>query len=257
MNPRYWKNSGVYDKIEGWLGRVGHTINVSSDENFFATHRLGVPEAKTTVIPNAVDTERFSPRNRSRCLEIRRQLGIPEDAVLLTTIARYTEQKDPKTFYDAIMPVLSESKTLWLVHVGKGEMKRDFQQQCAVAGVEDRIVRIDFLEDPAELLSATDIFVLSSLFEGFPISVVEAISTNLPVVIARCPGNGDFFKIGLSHCDGYEVGNAADLADRIRSMVGRLGESQPNHREIALARYSEDQCFGKILDLYRRGPVKA
>lgn len=242
----------TYDLIEGVLGRVGITINVSHDENRFALKRLRIPEVSTVVIPNAVDFSRYRPLSPDERSSIRKRLGIPENATVLTTIARYSPQKDPLTFYKAILPVLRNNSSMRLVHIGKGELKAEVAAMSRDAGVEDQIVRVDFVRDTAEYLSVSDGFVLTSLYEGMPISVVEALACNLPIVIADCKGNGDFAALGLSHCWYYAVGDVKGLSGAVTSLLEAI--SRPgtvNHREIARQRYSEEECFGRILSLYK------
>lgn len=242
----------IYDLVEGVLGRVGLTVNVSHDENRFALKRLRIPEGSTVVIPNAVDFSRYRPRFSDERANVRKRLGIPESATILTTIARYSLQKDPITFYKAILPVLQDNPAVWLVHIGKGEMKAEVAKMSRDAGVEDRILRIDFVKDTAEYLSVSDGFVLASRYEGFPISVVEALACNLPIVIADCKGNGDFAALGLSHCWYYGIGDAGGLSDAVRDLLEKISEAgSVNHREIARQRYSEEECFGRILSLYK------
>ncbi len=251
MAPVLSRSVSAYNFAEMVLGRVGITINVSSEERAFAINSLKIPEARTILIPNGVDFGLFHPTDSNAKSHYFSSLGIPAGSKVLCTIARYADQKDPETFYKALIPVMKRNPNLWLIHIGKGPLREAIVGMCVEAGIESRIFRFDFIESTSGILNSSDFFALSSLYEGFPISVIESLACNLPIVIARCPGNGDFAQIGLSHCFTYDVGDYLFMEKMLDEALMAVNSNViPNHSDIALQLYSEQVCFPKVEQLY-------
>lgn len=253
MNGEKGSKALLFSRIEKFLGRVGTTINVSEDEFFFGNRVLHVPSRNCVVIPNGVDVQRFRPATSLQKQAIRTKLGIPAAAVLISTIARYTPQKDPRTFAKAMSRVMREDERVWLVQVGKGELKGDIVRIYEQAGVEGRVKRLDFVADSSDILACSDGFVLASKFEGLPISIMEAMATNLPMVLADCVGNGDYLRLRLPYCWSYPPGEVSQLISAITGMVITIEAGvHISHRDIAVRKFSDHVCMSQILNLYRR-----
>lgn len=251
MNGRKGAKALLFSRMEKLLGKVGTTINVSEDEFLFGNRMLHIPSRNCVVIPNGVDVQRFKPADPIHKQAIRTKLGIPAKAILINTIARYTPQKDPWTFAKAMSHVMRDDERIWLVQVGKGELKSDIVRIYEEAGVEKRVKRLDFVADSSDILACSDGFVLASKFEGLPISIMEAMATNLPMVIADCVGNGDYIRLRLPYCAIYQPGDVHQLTSAITDLVNKIANGvKVSHREIAVRRFSDQICMAQILKLY-------
>ena len=112
-----------------------------------------------------------------------------------------------------------------------------------------RIIRVRSIRSMPDFYRALDGFLLGSRYEGLPRAVIEAMATNLPLILTRAPGNLDFLGLGLSHVYCAEVGNEADLAAAVHrwasaSFVGI------NHREIVLELFQSKRCYRRIHEEY-------
>ena len=116
------KSARLFNLIERIFARIGITIQTSNTEALFGRDRIGVPKNRQVVIPNGVDCDAFQPPTILERREVRRCMNIPENAVVLGTVARYSSQKDPLTLHAAVRELLARHETLWFVHVGKGEL---------------------------------------------------------------------------------------------------------------------------------------
>ncbi|RRJ94465.1 glycosyltransferase [Opitutaceae bacterium TAV4] len=240
----------VFNAIETVLGRIGRTINVSASERRFARGRLGLPASSLLAVPNAVDCERFRPASSADRAMHRRVWGIPQDAWVLGTVGRYSEQKDPETLYRAVERVLAVEPDAWFAHLGQGEQYDAITGMVAGKPWANRVVRVRYSATPAEFYRALDVFVLSSRYEGLPISGLEALAAGLPLVFTRCPGCEDFEALGLNAVRWAPVSDFQALSAAILSMK-REARGGNNHREIALRKLTPKVVYGDILAAYR------
>ncbi len=227
------------------------TINVSQEEAAFAIDTLGVSESRLRVIPNGVDTRRFRPFTVAEKAAWRREQNMPEDAVVLGTVGRFSFQKDPETLLRAVLAVLPRHPRLHFFAVGTGELVENCEQLVHASPVADRIHRIDYLSEPAPFYGAIDAFALSSRYEGLSIAVLEALSAGLPLILTDVPGNRTFLHKGLTHTWSAGAGDVAGLEAAIEGwLTDRENDRATNHREIADRDFSLDSSYGRILREY-------
>lgn len=135
------------------------------------------------TIQNCVDIEHFtfSPEKRE---QIRRQFNIAPDVYVLGHVGRFHEVKNHRFLLDVFVEVLKKKKQARLMLVGDGELREDIRTCCAELGILDKVFFVGSKRDTAPFYSAMDCFVFPSLWEGVPVSVVEAQASGLPCVIS-------------------------------------------------------------------------
>ena len=234
------------------FARVGTTIAISDDEAGFAKRRLRIPPSRIHVIPNPVDTAVFHPPAPGERNAIRARFGIPEYALVLGTVGRLSFQKDPATLYRAVAKVMATNDQVWLCHVGRGELEEELRALAHGLGIAGRLVEIPYLEEPAEIYRAFDAFALTSLYEaGWPLVVLEALASDLPVIVTSGPGTADLSQGGLTHCWTAARGDADGFAEAIESWLDDVPNRRPmNHRRIVEERFSGEVLFGSVYRLY-------
>ena len=227
------------------LSSIGKTILCGHSEARYADQILGMRRENRMVIPCGVDCQRFCPAPQEVRARLRREFGVPEDALLLGTTARYSLQKDPLTVHRAIRSLFERLPKLWFVHIGQGEL----WEQVDALGDFKRIVRVRSIRSMQDFYKALDGFLLGSCYEGLARSVIEAMATNLPLILTRAPGILDFDGLGLNHLYWAEVGDVADLAAAVERWASAsfLGI---NHREIALRMFQSERCNRRIHEEY-------
>ncbi len=243
----------VFHLAEKQLARVGRTINLSPGEHAFAASHLGVPKQRIVEIPNGVDTTILAPVARAEKAALRRRFGLPADRLLLGTVGRYSIQKDPLTLYRALAIACAAAPDLHFVHLGKGELEPEVEELVGTGNLRDRVTKISYLAQPAQFYQALDGFVLTSLYEGMSYAVLEALSTDLPVILTRAPGNNKFSQHGLSDISWCERGDPAGIAEAISVTCRAIrGGHPPNHRAVAERDFSADGCYDRVLAEYTR-----
>jgi glycosyltransferase involved in cell wall biosynthesis len=231
------------------LGHIGLTANVSESEARFGRARLGLRPDRQCITPNGVDCARFQPVDRAAKREIKKRLGLPGEGILLGTVGRFSPQKDPLTTYQALARARPAAPDLSFVWLGQGELSGEADAFVSANQMGSWTQRLPYFADPAPFYQALDGFILGSLYEGLSYSVLEALATNLPLILTRCPGNIDLAKFELSHLSWAEPGDPASLAHAILEWRAQVHET-PNHREIALHHFERERCFGNLREAY-------
>jgi glycosyltransferase involved in cell wall biosynthesis len=225
-------------------------VSAASVKDFYVK-QVGAQPARVDVIYNAVDfgmLETTAPRG-----ELRARVGVPEGALTAGVIARLTEQKGHRFLFDAMasQPGLED---LHLMVIGDGPLRAALEAQVARLGLADRVAFLGTRRDLGDLLSAMDMFVLPSLWEGLPLSLVLAMGARLPVVSTRVAGIPEVVRDGET---GLLVapGDAAMLGVALR----RLVESPPLRMRLGsagaafvLPRFGADEYVNAVTSLYER-----
>ena len=145
------------------------------------------------TIENGVDLERFRPEyNRDEC---RRKIGLPENAFIIGTVVGYIRPvKDLKTLILAFNRLLESGKKLHLVIVGFGEQVKLLQKLIASLAIEKHATFLGVRDDIPQVLTAYDVFVNSSLYEGMSNTILEAMAMSKPVVATDVGGTPFIIK---------------------------------------------------------------
>jgi glycosyltransferase involved in cell wall biosynthesis len=159
-------------------------VSAESVRDFYVAQVHADP-AKIDVIYNAVDFTQAQP-TMSRA-EMRNALGIPDDARVAGIIARLTEQKGHRYLFEALasQPALAD---VHLLVVGGGEQRDALVRDVEQKGLSARVHFLGARRDLGNLLAAMDLFVMASLWEGLPLSMVLAMGAGVPIVATRVAG---------------------------------------------------------------------
>ena len=144
----------------------------------------GVPVAKLDVIQNGIRPRVAAADGPA----VRHRLGLPEDARIVLSVGRMTDQKGYPCLAEAAVRIVARRPDAYFVWVGDGPRRIELQRYVARLGLVDRVCFAGERSDVPDILVASDIFVLPSLFEGLPLVVLEAMAAGLPVVGTRVCG---------------------------------------------------------------------
>jgi glycosyltransferase involved in cell wall biosynthesis len=175
------------------LGTLCHRVVAVGDQiGSFLTDHVGLPPSRVVVIRNGVDLERYSPDRRIP----RAALGLPASGRLVGTVARLDPLKDPSSLLRAFRILLPAHPDISLVLVGDGALRSELEALARTLGIRDRVVFLGSRHDVADLLPHLDVFALTSISEGLPFSILEAMACACPIVattvgdIPRLMGDG-------------------------------------------------------------------
>ncbi|HJU44843.1 MAG TPA: glycosyltransferase [Vicinamibacterales bacterium] len=248
----YLRKKRLHRAAERWLMRQTDAVVASAESvRDFYINQIAADPKKVVVIYNAVDWSQLGvtlPRG-----PFRKQFGIPDEAPAAGIIARLTEQKAHRVLFDAIRS-RPELSTLHLLVIGDGELREELERHAERLGLSARVHFAGARRDLGNVLAAIDLFVMPSLWEGLPLSLVLAMGAGLPVIASRVAGIPEVVRHGET---GILVapGDAADLAAALvrvngdRRLQSQLGEQA---KAFVLPRFGVDGYVASITGLYRR-----
>ncbi len=147
----------------------------------------GVAPERVTVINSGIELKRFTDVGDHR-VSVRGELGIPLDARVIGNVAALAWHKGQKDLLGAMPRVLEAIPDARLVVVGGGEERESLERMAGDLGLGDRVVFTGLRQDVPRLLTAFDVFCMSSYLEGLCTSVLEAFAMKVPVVATRAGG---------------------------------------------------------------------
>jgi glycosyltransferase involved in cell wall biosynthesis len=222
-----------------WVFRHGisHATAVSEDLRRYLLDTFSLPEARVTTIPNGIDVERFAvPLDTS---SLHRELGIREGALVIGSIGRLMEQKGMEYLLQAFARLSRRGSDMKLVIVGEGELRQDLECLARHLQVSDRVVFTGIRNDIPHLMRLFDVFVLPSLWEGQPITIVEAMAAGRAIVATDVGGNAEIlhhgeFGVLVSPRDENALADAIDALLSDAARAGGLGKRAASHAEREL-----------------------
>ncbi len=188
----------VYIALEKLTLRISDKLIVVSPRNIEKglAGGIGRPE-DYVVIRSGIELDRFGHPRVPR-EETRAALGIPPDAPVVGTVTRLSPQKAPLDFVSAMSIVAQNIPDAWFVMVGDGPLRSQVEALAAELGIADRLILTGLRRDVPELMAAFDIFALSSLWEGLPRVLPQAMATGLPIVATAIDGNAEAVADGAN-----------------------------------------------------------
>lgn len=158
-----------------------HTVIADSSKvHRHLVERQGLPARKVRTIMNGIDTQLFSPD--APAAAAREALGVPAQALVVGTVGRLVPVKDQDSLLHAFAQVAPTTPQARLVVVGEGPLRAQLEAQASGLGIRERVHFAGGRRDVHQLLPAFDVFVLSSISEGLPLTVLEAMACGLPVI---------------------------------------------------------------------------
>lgn len=244
-------NLSLYYKIDRWtLPFYEQVIAVSSDLHQAALE-VGVKDDRLHLIENGIDTEEF---RRSAPADRLPREGVPPGRLLIGAVGRLSKEKGFDLLIEAVSRLIGEGRDIALWIAGEGDEKTSLQRQIDSTGYSDRIRLLGFQKDTRALFEKFDVFCLSSLREGLPNVVLEAMAMTVPVVATRC---GGMEKLGTDgeDCLLVDTGAVEPLVVGLRRMIddaelrARLADAA---RRLIEERYSFKRRMDRVIAVYDR-----
>ncbi|MGE5594144.1 MAG: glycosyltransferase family 4 protein [Betaproteobacteria bacterium] len=217
----------------------------------------GLGSDKVRHVPNGVALDRFTgdkdgwPRTPERMARARNVLGCSPDTVLFGTVARLIPDKGVGVLLHALAHLRKWGLRPEVLVAGDGPARGDLEALAKALGVSDQVRFLGFVEDIVPFYAAIDGFVLPSLSEGMPLSLIEAMAAGVPVVASRTPGTEEVVGpgMGLLAAPGDYLALAACLKDLMLRPweAGRMAERA---RTEAYQRFSIEGMVRATQEVY-------
>lgn len=254
-----------HQRLRRWLEPlIARYVAVSPDLLAWLVDKVGISPAKALLIPNGID---LAPYRGARSGSRRRgELAAfaPAGTVLIGHVARLDKVKDQAGLLSAFKRLQEQSvrADCRLVIAGEGPERAELEARIAQLGLGESVRLLGNRSDVPELLAACDVFVLSSIAEGMPITLLEAMAAGLPVVATDVGGVASVVEAGVTGTL-VPAGDPKALAGALAGYVNdeplrrRHGDAG---RARAFARFGLDTMTASYTALYdqllgRRAPV--
>ncbi|HEX2474120.1 MAG TPA: glycosyltransferase [Lacipirellulaceae bacterium] len=243
----------------GWPDRVGRLnrlltpitdafIAVAEAHGRFLVQHGRFPERKVTVIRNGVDTDRFAPGHD--VIAVRRELGLGETDPVVGIVAALRPEKNHELFLEMARRVVSHLPAARFLVVGEGPRREPLEGMSRELGLQSHVQFLGSRNDVPRLLSAMDVFALTSHVEANPVSILEAMSIGRPVVATNVGSIHEAVSDGKT---GFLVppGDATKFSERILQLLHAplLGHSMGTAGRQAVLR---DWSLGAMVGGYER-----
>jgi sugar transferase (PEP-CTERM/EpsH1 system associated) len=217
-------------------------------------NKIGVASSRVKLIYNGVNTARFQ-RNAAQREDVRQSLGIAPSEIVIGIVARLAPIKNHTYLLDAFAELLKSSPTVRLLIVGDGTERARLEAHAQQIGVSSTTIFTGERRDTERLLNAMDIYALASTSEGMNLTLLEAMSSGLPIVATAVGGNVEIVREGET---GYLVPLNAP-AEFARALAACASSETlrntfgANARKSVAARFDEHAMIAQYAHLYRVG----
>ncbi|MDL5051594.1 glycosyltransferase [Oscillatoria amoena NRMC-F 0135] len=228
-----------------WMNRVSfnqQTAAIAVSEDVTESIKKNIhPRIPVHTIVNGVNTEYFR-RDDATGSEVRAHLGIPENGVVVGTVAVFRFQKRLKEWIEVFHEASQENPNVYGIMVGDGPLKAELLQHRKRMALEEKVFMPGLQTDVKPWYSAMDVFMMTSVFEGLPIALLEAMSMQCAIVTTNAGGIKQVVRNGL---DGVVV-----EVDEWKTLSNKLNElTNDNAKQKALgeaARKRTEEAFSLV-----------
>ena len=235
-NDDQFRFSTRWRRLNRWLWRrIDAGIAISQAIKRFAIEVEGAPADKVRVIHYGMDYNWLSDADIDAArLKLRAELNLDEDRLLLGMVCRLVEQKGIPYAMEALRRLRADYPQAHLVIAGDGEKAAELRRLASALGIADRVHWLGWRTDAADLMAAFDVLLVPSLWEGFGLVLLEAMSRRVPVIASRVSAIPEVLRNGETgilieprDVDGLAKAVARLLSDRaLRKYMGLLGAAR-------------------------------
>jgi glycosyltransferase involved in cell wall biosynthesis/ribosomal protein S18 acetylase RimI-like enzyme len=254
---RLRKRVGVLG-LEWLAARCSHLELYQSEEDLAWARRIRlVPRSRSRLLGNGTDLGRYSPGEVSaeRAAELRRELGLPPDALVVGAVGRLVAEKGYRELFAAARTVRQRHPEVRFLVVGAPDLeKADAITEAELEQAAGDVLVTGWRDDVRDLLAVMDVFVLASWREGMPRSAIEAAAMGRPAVLTDIRGCRE-----VARHEQEALLVPPRNPERLAAAILRLVEDPELRRRVggaarrrARERFSEAAVADRVVDAYRR-----
>lgn len=246
LNPVYGYGYGLTtifaDKI----------IAVADEVRDYAIKYSRIPSDWIVTINNAVRIEKFDSAS-NLAPQIRKEFGITPDMLLVGIVGRLEEVKDHANFLGMASKIYQKNRNVRFLIVGDGSLREHLLALTNELGLSEAVIFTGLRKDIPAIMSALDLLVLSSRYEGLPVVVLEAMAARKPVLVTRVSGllgvveDG---KTGILVDPGDSDALAAACSHLLEQPELRVQMGNAGYEKVKL-KYSMSALINQLVDLYK------
>jgi glycosyltransferase involved in cell wall biosynthesis len=225
----------IYILLERWIAKFSDVLIVVTERDIKKGLQAGIGrQEQYRLIRSAIPLDEFDPRLVDR-QEVRQELHLPTEAIVIGNVGRFSAQKNPLDWVRVAGKVGQACPQARFLLVGDGPLRLQVERALQQEGIADQTTLTGLRRDVPRMLAAMDVFMLTSLWEGLPRVIPQAMAMGLPVVANRADGVTEAIQDGSSGylCSPGEIEQMAECCiDLARNPLKR---QEMGHRGQAYA----------------------
>jgi UDP-glucose:(heptosyl)LPS alpha-1,3-glucosyltransferase len=228
-----------------------HIIAISPATRRELIEEYQVPPEDITVVPLGVDVEEFRPPSPARREAARSRYRV-RDRLAIVTVATEFRRKGIRELIEAAAALVPEFPTLRVLVAGRDDPS-ELQALARRRGIEDHVQFVGRVPDVQEFLASGDLFALPTKYEGFGLTILEAMAVGLPVVVTRT-GLGELLSHGTDGLVLQDADDVRELATHLHALLASVDLRQTLGRAARgfAERMTWRDCANATVAVYRR-----
>ena len=201
-----------------------------------------IDEKNITIIYNSIEIPKTIQKTQDDFLKQK------EDKIYIATIGRLSEQKGIDIYLKAITPIIQKNKKVYGIIIGDGELKEDMIELTKQLKIEKNILFLGYRKDVLELISSMDFIVLSSRWEGFPLTPIETFAMKKTIIVSNIDGNNEIVRENENGLL-FEKDNIQELTEKMNKLIEN---DRKKLEENAYKDYQEKYSYKTFIDNYNK-----
>lgn len=225
--PDKWYRKVAYR----FVSKKSYMVAVSSDIKNFLAEQISINKDKIHIVINGINTKDYMHSETTR-MNTRQSFAINNNNILIGAIGNLYTVKGHIYLIEAAGIVCKNYPEVKFIIAGRGEQQSRLEEKINELGLHDNVNLLGFREDIPEILNALDIYVMSSLSEGTPLSILEAMASGVPIVSTNVGGIKRIIEDGMNGSL-VDAKNPGQLADAIIELI------KDRKKRVMLARHAK------------------
>lgn len=242
----------IYFPIEYTMSFLTDCLITINEEDFVRAKKFF--KAKTIKKVNGVgyNNEKYFPVSREEKLKIRKEKGYSEDEKILIYVAELNKNKNQSMLLNALKEILKTGKKVRLLLVGTDNYNGFYQNMAKELGIQNNVEFLGQRDDVDDLLHMSDICVASSIREGLPVNVMEALGCGLPVVLSDNRGQR---VLGVNNKNGFiiKTDDYMSMAEKICLLLDdeKLYDEFSENAVKLIKPFSKESVVPEMIKIYK------
>ena len=239
------------------LKSLNHVYTVSKNTLEFYLAKYAEQKEKFSFLPTSVDIDIFCPIDESK-LFIRKKIcpinkSLPIENKWILFVGRLQLQKSPIRLIDTFLEYYKRDKTSCLIIIGEGNLRKDIEKYIKKSNIENNVFLLGNMSQDmlVSFYRASDVLLLTSSFEGMPVSVLEALGSGLPVVSTDV---GEVKRVVKNNFSGEVVNsfNPTDLAKGLQKVLNNPRVYTSENCVSCILEYTPQKVLKQVYELHRK-----
>lgn len=236
----------LFYPVEKYLAKYTDTlITINKEDYELAKSKFSGKCKDIEYVPGVgIDTKKFNiAMSEKEKLELRKKIGLKKNDFVLICVARLDKNKNQGFLINAMKKIVNKNKNIHLLLVGPDEFNGKYQKETKKYKLENNIHFLGRREDVPQLLAISNVVVSSSLREGLPVNIMEALESGLPVVALKCRGMKDLI---VNEENGCIVNGSDEFINKILYLKHNEGKKNKTYLDTKFLVFEVVERMKKI-----------